>query len=63
MSRVCSVCGKKAQVGYQVSHAHNRTKKRRRVNLQTVRARTGRGTRRIVVCTRCLRSGKVDKAA
>lgn len=63
MSRVCSVCGKKAQVGYQVSHAHNRTKKRWRVNIQTVHAKTPHGTRQVVVCTRCLRSGKVHKAA
>jgi large subunit ribosomal protein L28 len=32
-------------------------------NLQEVRAVVGGGTRRIRVCTRCLRSGKVTKAA
>jgi len=63
MSRVCSVCGKKQQVGCQISHAHNRTKKRWRVNLQTVRTQTPQGTRQVRVCTRCLRSGKVTKAA
>jgi large subunit ribosomal protein L28 len=32
-------------------------------NLQTVRAVVNGGTRRIRVCTRCLRGGKVTKAA
>jgi len=63
MSRECSVCGKKQQVGYQISHSHIKTKKRWRVNLQTVRVKTPHGTRQQVVCTRCLRSGKVVKAA
>jgi large subunit ribosomal protein L28 len=32
-------------------------------NLQTVRAMINGGIKRIKVCTRCLRSGKVTKAA
>jgi large subunit ribosomal protein L28 len=32
-------------------------------NLQKVRARVGGGVQRLKVCTRCLRSGKVVKAA
>jgi large subunit ribosomal protein L28 len=63
MSRECSVCGKKQQVGSQISHSHIRTKKRWRVNLQTVRAKTPQGTVQMKVCTRCLRSGKVIKAS
>lgn len=63
MSRECSVCGKKQQVGYQISHSHIKTKKRWRVNLQTVNVKTPQGTQKQVVCTRCLRSGKVVKAA
>jgi large subunit ribosomal protein L28 len=31
-------------------------------NLQRVRARVGKAVRRIRVCTRCLRSGRVEKA-
>jgi large subunit ribosomal protein L28 len=61
MSRVCSICGKKPQVGFNVSHAHNRTKTRWLPNLQKVRAVKDGRVKRIVVCTRCIRSGKVVK--
>jgi len=63
MSRVCEICGKRPLVGMNVSHAHNRTKRRTLPNLQAVRVMTDKGARKIKVCTRCLRSGKVTKAA
>jgi large subunit ribosomal protein L28 len=50
-------------VGRNVSHAHNVTPRRFNPNLQTVRAVMGGGNKRVRVCTRCLRSGKVVKAA
>jgi large subunit ribosomal protein L28 len=50
-------------VGRQKSHAHNVSARRFEPNLQPVRAMVGGGVRRIRVCTRCLRSGKVIKAA
>ena len=59
----CEICGKHPVVGRQVSHAHNVSARRFEPNLQTVRARVGGGNKRIRVCTRCLRSGKVIKAA
>ena len=63
MAQVCQLCGKKPTVGNNVSHAKNRTKRRFNPNLQRVRARIDGAVRRIRVCTRCLRSGKVTKAA
>jgi large subunit ribosomal protein L28 len=62
MARVCAICGKHRSVGSNVSHANNRTKRLWRPNLQRVRARIGAGARRLLVCTRCLRSGRVLKA-
>jgi large subunit ribosomal protein L28 len=49
-------------VGQNVSHANNKTKRVILPNLQTVRAQVGGGVRRVKVCTRCLRSGKILKA-
>jgi large subunit ribosomal protein L28 len=46
-----------------VSHAHNVSTKKRYPNIQRVRAMVRGAPRRIHVCTRCLRSGKVQKAA
>lgn len=64
MAQRCEVCGKGPQFGNRVSHAHNVTGRRFNPNLQRVRAVLKGGTqRRIRVCTRCLRSGKVTKPA
>jgi large subunit ribosomal protein L28 len=63
MSKVCTVCGKKPVVGRTVSHAHNVRPRRFEPNLQVVRAMINGGVKRIRVCTRCLRSNKVTKAA
>lgn len=62
MSKVCDVCGKGPQVGYNVSHAHNRTKRRWLPNLQTIRANIDGIKKRIKVCTSCIRTGRVVKA-
>ena len=62
MAFSCDVCGKNRQVGNNVSHANNRTKRVFRPNLRTVRALVKGAAQRIKVCTRCLRSGLVQKA-
>ena len=49
--------------GRTVSHAHNVTRRRWLPNLQTVRARVGGRTVRMTVCTNCLKSNRVTKAA
>ena len=63
MSRKCEVCGKGPATGNNVSHANNKTKRIFRPNLQTVRAKVGKTTKRVKICTRCLRSGAIEKAA
>jgi len=63
MAKHCEICGKSPVVGRQHSHANNVSPRRFEPNLQTVRAIVNNGVRRIRVCTRCLRSGKVTKAA
>jgi large subunit ribosomal protein L28 len=61
--RHCSVCGKGPSVGNNVSHANNKTKRRWNPNLQEVRALMTGGVQRVLVCTRCIRSGKIRKSA
>jgi large subunit ribosomal protein L28 len=58
----CDICGKRHQSGHNVSHANNKTKRVFNPNLQTVRALVEGTPKRIRVCTRCLRSGKVKKS-
>ncbi len=62
MAFACEVCGKGRMVGNNVSHANNRTKRVFRPNLRSVRALVQGATKRMKVCTRCLRSGYVQKA-
>jgi len=49
--------------GHNVSHANNKTQKIQNPNVQKLRIKeeTG-GTKKVNVCTRCLRSGKIQKA-
>jgi large subunit ribosomal protein L28 len=57
------VCGKGPAVGNNVSHAHNKTRRRWLPNLQTVKIVRETGERRRVrVCTSCISAGKVKKA-
>ncbi|MCK5809346.1 50S ribosomal protein L28 [bacterium] len=63
MSRKCDICGKQPMFGHNVSHAHNKTQKIQKPNIQKLRIKNDNGSTRVVnVCTQCLRSGKVVKA-
>ncbi len=62
MARECSVCGKKPVVGNNVSHAHNKSKRLWKPNLQKIRVLENGQIVRKQVCTRCLRSGKIEKS-
>jgi len=62
MAKHCEICGKVSAIGSNISHAHNVTKRTWEPNLQRVKAKIGGETKKIWVCTRCIRSGKVEKA-
>ena len=61
MSAVCEICGKKPVFGMKVSHSHRRTRRRWNPNIQKIRAVVDGAPRRLRVCTRCLKAGKVVK--
>jgi large subunit ribosomal protein L28 len=63
MAKKCSVCDKAPKSANNVSHAKNRTKTRNKPNLKNVRIIKDGTISRVWVCTRCLRSNKVKKAA
>ncbi len=62
MAQVCNICGKGPQFGNNVSHAHNVSRRKWSVNLRPVKAKVEGGTKRIRVCTSCIKGGKVVKA-
>src|SRR5580765_4727549 len=63
MAQVCELCGRGPQFGNRISHAHNVTKRRWNINLQSVRALVKGAGKRLRVCTSCIRDGKVQKVA
>ena len=62
MARVCDICGKGPSFGHNVSHANNKTNRRWYPNLQPVRALVDGEVKRLKVCTRCIKAGRVVKA-
>lgn len=62
MPRQCYVCAKKPIFGSTISHAHNVHPRKFSPNLQKVRIVENGTVKSVRVCTRCLRSGKVQKA-
>jgi large subunit ribosomal protein L28 len=63
MAKVCDICGKRPVSGNNISHAHNLTRRRWLPNLQEVRALVNGRTKRLTVCTACIKANKVLKAA
>jgi len=63
VARSCEVCGKAPVYGRQISHAHNVSSRLWYPNVQRLKVVVGKTHLRMRVCTRCLRSGKVVKAA
>jgi large subunit ribosomal protein L28 len=62
MAYKCEICGKRRRVANNVSHSNIKTKRTQRPNLHRVRALVNGQKVRIRVCTRCLRSSKIEKA-
>lgn len=62
MSKECYVCEKHTVAGNTVSHSNIHTKRVWRPNLRKVRIIENGTPKTVTVCTRCLRSGKVERA-
>lgn len=63
MSKVCQICEKRPISGNNISHAHNKTRRRWLPNLRSVRALVDGRTKRMRVCATCIKQGLVRKAA
>lgn len=61
MAKKCAICGKAGQFGHNVSHAKNRTQRMWQPNLQKVKIILEGKPQKVYVCTRCLRSKKLQK--
>jgi len=74
MGAECQLCGRKKSLGYKLvrrglakrkggvgQHISGRTRREFKPNLQSARVMINGTVRRLRICTRCLRSGKVTK--
>ena len=62
MAKQCEICGKAPLKAAKLTFSHKQIVHRQTPNLQTVKVATNGGTKKITVCTSCLRAGKVQKA-
>ncbi len=74
MARVCELCGKRTEVGNQITRrglakakggvgkrVTGKTKRKFKPNIQKIRGEVNGSVRRVKVCTRCMKAGKVTK--
>ncbi len=58
----CDICGKGVSFGIKVSHSHRRSNKIWKPNVKRVKAVVNGSVTHIYVCTKCLKSNKVQRA-
>ena len=59
MSQVCEICGKHPVAGRSISHSHRVTNRTFRPNIQKVSVDVDGKSRKMNVCTSCMKAGKV----
>ena len=62
MAKHCEVCGKSALKAAKLTFSHKQIPNRQQPNLQEIRVNVNGQTKRMTVCTSCLKAGKVQKA-
>ena len=58
----CDVCGKGMVFGNTISHSHRKTNRTWKPNIRRVKAIVNGTPKTVYVCSRCLRSGKIERA-
>ncbi len=61
MGKFCEVCQKRPMSGNNVSHSNRKSRTSWKPNTQKVRVLVNGAPKAMYVCTRCLRSGKVER--
>ncbi len=62
MPKACEICGRGPDFGHNVSHSGKKTKRKRKPNLQKIKVWHEGKKKKTLVCTRCIKAGKVQKA-
>lgn len=62
MSKVCAICGKAPSFGRSISHSHRVTNRMFRPNVQKVTIKLNGKVKRVNVCSKCIKAGKIERA-
>jgi large subunit ribosomal protein L28 len=62
MAKRCDICGKGRVFGNKVSFSNKKSNRSWAPNVRRVKAVVNGATKRINVCTKCLKAGKVERA-
>ena len=58
----CEICDKAVNFGLQVSHSNRKSNRAWKANIKKVRANVDGAVKTVNICTKCLRSNKVERA-
>lgn len=62
MAKTCEKCGKKAMSGNNVSHSHKKTRRKFNVNLHNLHVVENGTSKKIKLCSSCLKKGDYTKS-
>ena len=57
----CEICGKEKVFSLKVSHSNKKSSRTYKPNLRNVKAVVNGTSKKVCVCSRCLRSGLVER--
>lgn len=58
----CAICSKAAHFGNAVSHSHRVSNRMWKANVKSVKVKVNGASKKMYVCTSCLKSGRVERA-
>ncbi len=61
MAMRCEICGKERRSGNKVSHSNKKTRRTWKPNIQRILVEYNGVIKRMRICTKCLKSGKVKR--
>lgn len=61
MGKECAICGKTTKFSNRVSRSKKKTKRKQKPNLQKIKAEIDGEVKKVFVCSKCLKAGKVKK--
>ena len=62
MSKVCEICGKRPTAGRSISHSHRVNNRPFKPNIQRVTVVQNGHAKKMNVCSKCLKAGKVARS-